>query len=93
MARVRPLRMLVAAIVAAVVCALGAWLYMANIHDQSALVSAILTCVFPIASLANLFDFFGSNVVYWASLVLGYGLWVLLVYVAFSWFDRRHARA
>ena len=89
----RPMRILSAIIAAAIVCAFGVWLYMGNIHDQSAVIRTVLRWAFPTVSFASLFDFFDSNVVYWASLLLGYALWVLLVYVVISWFDRRHDRA
>jgi hypothetical protein len=86
---VHPVRILSATFAAAVVCAFGVWLYMGNIHGQSAVVRTVLRWAFPTVSLASLFDFFGSNLVYWVSLLLSYALWVLLVYLVLSWFDRR----
>jgi len=93
MAVVHPLRILLAIIAAAVVCAFGVLLYVGNIHGNSPVVRTVLRWAFPTVTLAGHFDFFDSNLVLWVSLLLSYALWALLVYLALSWLHRRHGRA
>ena len=82
-------RLLLALVVGAAITFVGGWAYMAHIHDQAEWQLAAVVISMPFAALANVWNFFHSNVVYWASIVGGFILWTLIGYRALCLADRR----
>lgn len=93
MVRIKSSRAVLALVAAGLICGAGLWLFLANIHGQSTQISAVLRWAFPTVALAERFGFFGSSVVYWASLVLGFLLWTLVAYWFLSLLAGRSRRA
>jgi hypothetical protein len=75
--------------VAALITFLGVWAFSASIHDHSQFLLVAQVLALPIAALASTVDFLDSNLVYWASIVVGVLFWWFLIYVVMAVAGRR----
>jgi hypothetical protein len=78
-------------VLGAVVTLVGVWAFMSHIHGQEPWLMVLVWAFMPLATLARRFEFFNSNVVYWASIVGGFALWSWVGYRVFGVLDRRGA--
>ena len=83
------IRLVVALALGTVVSVAGVWAYMAHIHGQEPWLVVVLAASMPLAALASLWGFFGSNIVYWVSLAAGFALWTWIGYGATGMVARR----
>ena len=71
---------LIATLLAALVTGTGTWAFMVSIHDPATYLKITIAIAFPVASLLSRFDFFRSDLIYWALLFVGVVLWLVVGY-------------